>query len=351
MTNVSNFIGIFAPVNGKLSNFLKTLLSVALAAVLLWYSFKGVDWKDFFTQISHCHWGYVLLSMMAGALAFIIRGLRWRRILHPLDPTMRRLPCINGINISNVANMVIPYAGELVRCGVITRHSARDPETGRPKASYDRVLGTAILERGWDVLSVVILLVVLLAFKWQEFGGFLVERIFRPMGEGLRGPTLWIAVAFLVILTDVVIAVYALRDRSRFCRRVCDVIRHFLQGFASCFKMKDKGLFFLYTALIWLMYWLQMVLIKEALPAVSGLGILDCLFLMLVGSFASCLPVPGGFGAYHYIISTALLVLYGFPQAGVGIVFATLAHESQALTMLITGAASYLQETFTRKER
>ena len=337
--------------NDKLSKFLKTLLSASLAAALLWYSFKGVDWKDFFFQIRHCRWGYVLLSMMAGALAFIIRGLRWRRILHPLDPSMRRIPCVNGINISNVANMVIPYAGELVRCGVITRHSERDPETGRPKATYDRVLGTAILERGWDVLSVAILMMVLLSFKWHQFGSFMVDRIFRPIGEGLRGPSFWIAVAALVLLINGIIAVYCLRDRSRFCRRVCDVFRHFVQGFASCFKMKDKGLFFLYTALIWLMYWLQMVLIKEALPAVSDLGVLDCLFLMLVGSFASVLPVPGGFGTFHYIVSTALLVLYGYPQAGVGIVFATLAHESQALTMLITGAASYLQETFTRKDR
>ena len=351
ITNVSKLIGIFAAVNAKLSKFLKISLSVALAAVLLWYSFRGVDWKDFFSQIGHCHWGYVLLSMLAGALAFIIRGFRWRRILEPLDPTTRTLPCINGINISNVANMVIPYAGELVRCGVITRHSRRDHATGRPMASYDRVLGTAILERGWDVLSVIILLIILLAFKWQQFGGFMVERIFRPMAEGMRGPVFWIVVAALVILLNGLIVVYSLRNRSRFCRRICDVFRHFLQGFSSCFKMKDKGLFFFYTALIWLMYWLQMVLIKEALPTVSGLGLFDCLFLMLVGSFATCLPVPGGFGAYHYIISLALLVLYGYPQAGVGIVFATLAHESQALTMLITGAASYLQETFTKRDR
>lgn len=337
--------------NGKLSKFLKTLLSVALAAVLLWYSFKGVDWKDFFAEIRHCHWGYVLLSMLAGALAFIIRGLRWRRILHPLDPSTRRLPCINGINISNVANMVIPYSGELVRCGVVTRHSPIDPETGRHRASYDRVLGTAILERGWDILSVVILLVVLLLFKWTQFGGFLVEHIFGPIANSLRGGIGWAVAGIVLTGAAGVWAVFHFRKRSTFCRKICDVCLHFLQGFVSCFRMKDKGLFFLYTALIWGMYWLQMVFIKEALPAVSGLGVLDCLFLMLVGSFASCLPVPGGFGAYHFIISTALFVLYGFPQAGVGIVFATLAHESQALTMLITGGASYLQETFTKRDR
>ena len=342
---------IFAAVNQKTSKILKIVLSLSLAAVFLWFSFRGVDWGDFFSQIRACRWGYVVCSMLCGVLAFIFRGIRWQEILKPIDPSTRAMPAINAINISNLANMVIPYSGEFLRCGVITRHSERDPETGRPKATYDRVLGTAILERGWDVLSVAILMMVLLSFKWHQFGNFMVERIFRPIGEGLRGPTFWIAVAVLVILLNGIIAVYCLRNRSRFCRRVCDVFRHFVQGFASCFKMKDKGLFFLYTALIWLMYWLQMVLIKEALPAVSDLGVLDCLFLMLVGSFASVLPVPGGFGTFHYIVSTALLVLYGYPQAGVGIVFATLAHESQALTMLITGAASYLQETFTRKDR
>lgn len=302
-------------------------------------------------EIRHCHWGYVLLSMLAGALAFVIRGFRWRRILEPLDPSLRRIPCINGINISNAVNLAIPYFGELVRCGVVTRHSQRDPETGRPKASYDRVLGTAILERGWDVLSVIILLLVLLIFAWQQFGGFMIEKLYYPSLEALRGRNGWILLGVVVALSGGVLTVFLLRRRSRFCRKVCDVCLHFLQGFASCFRMKHKGLFFFYTGLIWLMYWLQMVFIKEALPAVSNLGVFDCLFLMLVGSFASCLPVPGGFGAYHYIISLAIFAIYGLPQAGVGIVFATLAHESQALTMLITGGASYLQETFTKKDR
>ena len=179
----------------------------------------------------------------------------------------------------------------------------------------------------------------------------MIERIYVPMVQGLGGRTGWIILGVIALFAAGVALVFLLRNRIRLCRRICDVCRHFVQGFVSCFRMKDKGLFFLFTALIWLMYWLQMVLIKEALPTVSGLGLFDCLFLMLVGSFATCMPVPGGFGAYHYILSSALLVLYGFPQAGVGIVFATLAHESQALTMLITGGASYLQETFTRRDR
>lgn len=335
--------------NSRASSFLKTFLSVALAAVLLWYSFRGVDWKEFFVQLRQCNWLYVLLSMAAAAAAYALRGVRWKALLDPLDPSTRLIPCINGINISNVGNLVIPYFGELLRCGVITRHSRRDPETGRPVATFDRVLGTAILERCWDILTVVLLLFVLLFARSGSFAYFLGEKIFQPMAASLQSWKLWLTLSILVLLAAAIFLVVRLRNRYPFCRRICDGCRRFLQGFSTCLRMKDKGLFFFYTVLIWVMYTLQMVFIKDAMPAVADLGWLDCLFLMLIGSFATCLPVPGGFGAYHYIISSALLVLYGYPQAGVGIVFATLAHESQSLAMLLTGGASYLQEALSRR--
>lgn len=339
---------IFAPVNSKLSKILKAILSVTLAAVLLYFSFRGVDWKEFGSSLATCNWWCVALSMLCGATAFVFRGLRWRRMLRPIDPSTRRTTAINGINIGNVANMVIPYSGELVRCGVITRHSARDPQTGKPLATYDRTIGNAVLERGWDILSVVILLVILLCFTWQEFGGFMTEKIFAPMMQALSF-TFWLVVVLVVgALVAAVVLVRKLRERSRMCGKIDGVLHRLFQGFVSCFKMKDKGIFFLYTAIIWIMYWLQMVLIINALPAVSSLGLTDALFLMLVGSFATCMPVPGGFGAYHYIVSSALFAVFGFPQASVGIVFATLSHESQALTMIITGLVSYCVESLDK---
>ena len=334
--------------NSKLSNLLKALVSVSIAAVLLFFSFRGVDWREFATSLSSCNWWYVAISMACGVVAFVFRGLRWRRMLMPIDPSTGRVPAINGIMIGNVANMVIPYSGELVRCGVITRHSSRDPETGKPLATYDRVIGNAVLERGWDILSVVILLVILLFFKWKDFGGFMTEKIFAPMADALD-LVFWL-VFFLIsaAVTAALVAVRKMRNKNKTCGKISGVISRIFQGFMSCFKMRDKGIFFLYTAIIWVMYWLQAVLILNAFPVLSGLSLDDALFLMLVGSFATCMPVPGGFGAYHYIVSSALFAIYGFPQAGVGIVFATLSHESQALTMIITGLASYIIESLDK---
>ena len=76
---------------------------------------------------------------------------------------------------------------------------------------------------------------------------------------------------------------------------------------------------------------------------------LDALFLMVVGATSSVVPVPGGFGAYHYMLSLAVQGVYGIPMA-TGIVLATLSHESQVVVQLLCGGASYFAEAFKKKK-
>ena len=79
----------------------------------------------------------------------------------------------------------------------------------------------------------------------------------------------------------------------------------------------------------------------------TGLGADDALFLMVVGSFGWVIPVQGGIGAYHLIISLALLSVYGVSQT-TGVIFATISHGSQSITMLLFGAISLLKITLKK---
>ena len=74
----------------------------------------------------------------------------------------------------------------------------------------------------------------------------------------------------------------------------------------------------------------------------------DAFFLMIAGSISSVVPVPGGFGAYHGVVAGALLSIWNIPM-GTGMIFATLSHESQAITQALCGLASYIHESFFRK--
>ena len=164
----------------KVGNILKYSISIILAVILLWFCFRKVDWSDFMMALRSCRWEFVILSMLSGLLSFLLRGIRWRELLLPIDPSTSTLTCFNAVNISYAINLVLPRVGEVARCGFITARSAREGESGEGKrlASFDKVVGTAALERSADLVFSGLLIAVFLFFTWDRFGAFFSEKVF-----------------------------------------------------------------------------------------------------------------------------------------------------------------------------
>ena len=334
-----------AHMNPTIKKTLKYLASAAVAVLLLWFSFRDVEWASFAAVLKECHWGYVALSMAAGSFAFLLRALRWRRLLMPIDESISTLTTFNGVNIGMISNFVFPRIGEFVRCGVITRRSAPvDPEhPDKKKASYDKVLGTVVLERSWELLVMLLLLAVVVIAGFKRFGGFFIEQIWNPMAQRLDFSIWWIVALLVAVCAAGLWLLWRYRESNAFCSNVWGIFKGILQGFASCLKMDKKWLFFAYTACIWLTYWLMAASTVWAAPFLEHLDVIDALFLSLVGGIGFAVPVPGGIGAFHFVISLALSMVYGIPME-MGIVYATLSHTSQAITQIFFGAVSYVVE-------
>ena len=111
--------------------------------------------------------------------------------------------------------------------------------------------------------------------------------------------------------------------------------------------MEKKWLFFAYTATIWILYWIMAASTMWAVPFMDELDLIAALFLSLVGGLGFAVPVPGGIGAFHFIISLALSVLYGLPME-LGIVYATLSHTTQAITQIVFGIFSDAYESLKK---
>ena len=312
---------------GKL---LKYSASAAIAVLLLWVSFKEVEWKDFFSLLKECRWGLVLLSMLAGYLAIIVRSVRWRMLLHPMDANLTSLQCYDGVNVGRLSDLLVPHMGEFVRCAVVSRRHL----------TYDKVLGTVLVERSWDILSLIALVVAFLLTASSRFTTFFTEDILTPVSGKLSFSIWWLLALVAVLIALLFLFIYKTRERFGICGKVCGFFGGLWEGIKTCLKMKRKGVFFLYTILLWMLFLMTSYLVIISLPQSAGMGLSDALFLMLVGSFAAIVPVPGGFGAFHYVISLALSTIYGVPWAA-GIVFATLSHESQAIMSIVAGLASY----------
>ena len=345
----------------KLTNILRYGLWIAVAALLVYFSFRNVNWKDFGAALRECRWGFVILSMVLGIAAYWLRALRWRMQLLPLDASTSRVTTWNACNICTITNYVLPRVGEIARCGYVVRHSGRDTE-GKRLVTFDKALGTVVADRVWDGLSLVAVFLLLLVVLSRRFGAFFSETLF----PGLAGKVhlWWILALGALLALGFVYLCWRLRDREGFWGRIWGWIRGIWDGLVSCLHMRNGWLFILYTVLIWILYWFMSACILWALQGIDpasvspelaaalgtmeGLGMSDALLLMFAGAVSSLIPVPGGFGAFHGAVALALSSVYGIPFE-VGLIFATLSHESQVIAGIVCGAGSYIHETFFRR--
>lgn len=317
----------------QIKKALQWVLMLALAVLLLYFAFKGVKWEDFVSGIRSCNFNWILVSMLASVLAFVIRALRWRLVMLPLNPSITRREAYDGVTVAYLTNFALPRAGELARCGVISA-------TG--KASFESVLGTVVLERSWDLLTYIIILFAVLVAGESSFRQFISDQVWQPAVDSMPFNILWIVAAAVAVVLAVCILVYVYRTRLRryrFFDKLFKVASGLFSGLASGLRMKGKWKFLLYTLLLWFFYWLMSYTTILAFPQVEGLNWADAMFLMVVGSLGWIVPVQGGIGAYHFILSLAMASIYSIPQTS-GVIFATISHESQALTMLLCGAVS-----------
>lgn len=338
---------------------LKIALSFALAGVFVFFAFRGIDWASFAQDIRQTRWIWVLAFCVVSVGALIFRMLRWQALLRPLhggadaaesgsggsaagaadgaDGKVSALRVWDANNVGNIVNVVIPGSGEFVRCGYMT--------TGR--ASYDKVLGTVVTERICDVLAIVLLMAIAILCGSEQMKQFFRTNIAGAAAGQLS--LLWVLAGVLLLLAAGVWALWHFRERNAFCGKIADKLKGFAGGMTSFVRMRKKWLFIIYTIGIWTMYVLMSYSIIKAMPELSHLGAADALFLCAIGNFASVIPVPGGIGAYHYLVALSLSGIYGVSWE-TGLLNATLNHELHAILILLLGAVSYVSLTLQSRK-
>ena len=330
--------------NARLKKILKYALLLALVAVLLFFAFRGVNWKDFVDGLKSCRWEWIIGTIAVMWIITWLRGNRWRIQLEPVqtgDRKITRRETYDAYAICYLSNIVFPRSGEVVRCGLLAETK---------KTTFEGALGTVVIERTWDLLCMALAVVPLLFFG--RFRDFLVEKMFRPAAGSMGIGWFWIVVIFVAVLVAAIFLVRAYRERIARSKAGAAFLKFFKglgSGIAAAFKMDHKFAFFAYTLLIWVGYWLTSLMTIRAFPSADSLTGLDALFLMVVGALGWVVPVQGGFGAYHFIVSMTLVPIYGFEKS-TGLIFATLSHESQIVQMLLCGLISLVSWYFYRRK-
>ena len=280
---------------------------------------------------------WIIVSVALLTLSHLVRAYRWNLLIEALSfhPPFRIT--FFSMMVGYLANYAFPRIGEITRCGVLAKTE---------KIPADKLFGTVIIERGVDVLTLIVFLVILITARFEFFSHFIKPQIFDPFTDFFsssfqKSMVIWI----IVIGVPLILLILAFKYRARlgklkFFAKIKDIIKGVISGLKTVYTMK-RGLEFIVTSfLIWIFYWLMTYTAFFAFSFTADLKLIDGLFVLVIGAFAFVVPVQGGIGAYHWIVSLGMM-LYGLTREE-GLAFATITHGSQALWTIILGTFSII---------
>ena len=231
-------------------------------------------------------------------LAFMISNLsRAHRLTMLLDGIGYKASFGNAFwttMLGYFANLGIPRIGEVVRATVLARYD---------KIPVEKVLGTIVIDRGVDVLSLLFAIVLAALLQFGVLYGFVAEHVDLSI---FRGTLLWV---ILITIVGAMVATWMMRRRIAklpFLRKMRSVIMGFVDGLRSIKSIKNMPLFLFHTALIWLMYYSMMYLCFQAFEPTAHLSLLAALMVFVFGGLGIVFPSPGGMGTYHWMVMSAL---------------------------------------------
>ncbi len=312
----------------RIPSWLKTLVFAALGVGLLYFAFRDVDIKAVGREMRRATWYWFAVSIAVGYSAVISRGMRWKIVLDSMGYTTTSWRATHAIGIGYLINMVVPRAGEVARATALRRSD---------KIPVDILIGTIIVERLIDLIMMAILLGITVLLTYPELQKLLASTQTAPSGDESGFP--WIPVVGLALA----IASWLLRHRffeTAIGQRVQTFLRGLAHGFTSITRLHRPWAYLGHTLFIWGAYFVMVYVCFFALPSTEHIRIDEGLFVMMAASLGVVIPVPGGVGAYHYLVAKALEVI-SIPYVE-GLAFATLVHAAQALMLMSTGIIGFI---------
>ncbi len=321
----------------RIKQIIKLGVFISLSVILLFIAFRDINLLEVLRELKDARYSWVLLAFVASIMAFISRARRWILLIKPLGYSPGLSSAYHALVTGYLFNIAAPRLGELTRCVALGK---------KEKIPVDRLFGTVIAERAFDLVSMVIIMVVMILLRGDLMNSFMRENIFNPLGDKLSS-AFGFSSMFIIILilfpAAMLIMILVYRERLmkiKLLAKISDIMKGILSGLKTFIKMKDKLEFIFHTLVIWSFYITMTWVIFYALPSTSHLHFGDAVFILVIGSLGMAAPVQGGIGAFHWIVSRGLNVVYDIDLKD-ALAYATLSHESQLLLIAILGTISF----------
>ena len=325
--------------------FIQYVVVITITVVLIWFSLRGLQvgeggnkW-DYLVQTWHAaDKGWLFMMALISLVSHYLRAIRWRMLLIPVGQHTSVNYSFLSLMVGYLVNLVIPRGGEASRCYNLYKLD---------KVPVEISFGTVVLERIVDLLCLIILIAFSFLVEYQKLIDFInTLPINTSGGSRFRNLIYVLAIAVVVVL----ILYWVIKKNKRANNFLVKIWKGFKGGMLSVFKLENKGLFIVYSAVIWVLYFFMSYAVIKAFPATSVLGFHAVISLFAIGSIAMAAPLPGGTGSYHVLVPQGLVFLYHINQTD-AVAFTFIFHGWQTIILITTGVISLLITSFILKKK
>lgn len=323
----------------KLKTSIKYGIVLIITGVLFWLLLRDIPFEDFQKALNDFNYNWILLSIGLSLISHLLRAWRWKLLLESSNYPIKLSNSYFAVMIGYLINSVIPRLGEVSRCGIAYRTE---------KVPIPFALGTVFTERFIDLMMLLGITAITFALQINLLNDYISSASDQI---SLFLNTYWLIILIAIILGLIALAVlfyFGRKNKTGIVSKILEFVKQGINGVLSIGKVKNQKGFWLSTLAIWVLYFFMLYVITFGSDLTSDLGVLAGLSILVMGSFGMASPTPNGLVTFHAFVA-GVLVLYGIPKQE-GIIFATILHTSQLITVLIFGSISLILVNVRQKK-
>lgn len=302
-----------------------------LGFALIYWQYTKLSPKDIeelgeaLSQVKERYW-VIYPVIIIGFFSHFVRALRWKVMLEPLNIRPSLINITGAVFIGYLTNLLIPRMGEVAKCTVLARYE---------KEPADKIIGTIVAERTFDLICLLLICILTVLVQADLVKDYMDYLLSKMEGKNLL---LNISIAIACLIAFIVFLVWLYKRNRK--GKVGQFLKGMGEGLKAILAMKQRGLFILYTILLWGSYLTLIYIGFWSLPATEHLSVAAALSVLVFGSLGM-IVTPGGLGAYPPAIQLVLSMLYHIKDS-FGLAFGWISWLVQTAIVIIFGLLALL---------
>lgn len=321
------------------------LFFFGLGFFFVWMSVKDIDneeWMRIKFALQNARYYLVVPVFAILLLSHYTRALRWRLLIKSLGYKPDKANTYFAVLIGYLANQGVPRMGEVLKCTVLARYE---------KIPADKLVGTIILERLIDAVSLLIVFGITLAIQPGLYSQIIDQAFNSPDGPKEKAIPGYLILIIIIGIIILVIATWMIRKKKNFTdlgAALLKIGRRIWQGLGAIRHLQKRGQFLFLTILLWSLYLFGGYIGFQALHETENYGIREAFTVLSAGSIGMIIS-PGGIGGYALFIEGTMM-LYGL-QKSIATAFGWLLWIAQTVVILVGGLFSFILLPWHNKKK